>query len=190
VLHTLSRNWWVLVLRGILGIVFGLIAYAMPGVTLGVLVLLFGAYALIDGVFAIVAAVKGKTEGLPWWALLVEGLLGVVAGLVTFAMPGITLIVLLYLVAGWAVVSGVFEILAAIRLRKEIEGEWALVVGGVVSILLGVILVVAPRLGLLAVAWSVGTYAILFGILLLSLGFRLKKLAARPAQGPHASPSR
>jgi uncharacterized membrane protein HdeD (DUF308 family) len=180
VLHTLSRNWWVLVLRGVLGILFGLIAYASPGVTLGALILLFGAYALIDGVFAIVSAVKGKTDGLPWWALLVEGVLGLVAGLVTFAMPGITLLVLLYLVAGWAIVSGVFEIIAAIRLRKEIEGEWALVVGGVISILLGVILLAAPGVGLLAAAYTIGTYAIIFGVLLLLLGLRLRKVAARP----------
>ena len=185
-LHDLTRNWWVLVLRGVAGILFGLGAYAWPGITLGVLVLFFGAYALVDGVFAVMAAVTGRTQGLPWWALLVEGLLGIAAGVITFFMPGITLFVLLYVMAGWAIVTGVFEIVAAARLRREMAGEWMLALSGVVSVVFGVIVFARPVAGLLAVAWLVGTYAVIFGILFLFLGLKLREHAkrtdARPAR--------
>ncbi len=178
-LHELSRNWWALVLRGICGILFGLGAYAWPGLTLGVLVLFYGAYALVDGVFAVIAAVKGRTQGLPWWALLLEGLLGIVVGIITFVAPGITLVALLWVIGIWAIITGIFEIAAAVRLRKEMEGEWVLALSGVVSIIFGLIAFFRPGAGLLAVAWLIGTYAIIFGILLLALGMKLRSHAQR-----------
>ncbi len=170
----LARNWWALALRGLFAILFGLAAFAWPGITLGVLVLLYGAYALADGAFAVAAAVVGGTPGLPWWAMLAEGLFGIGVGVVTFLWPGITLFALLGLIAAWAIVTGVFEIVAAIRLRREIEGEWALGLGGVLSVLFGLGLVVAPGVWTLAVIWLIGAYAIAFGTLLLALAFRLR----------------
>jgi uncharacterized membrane protein HdeD (DUF308 family) len=175
----LARNWWALALRGLFAILFGIAAFAWPGITLGALVLLYGAYALIDGVFAVAEAVVGRTEGLPWWALLLEGVAGIAVGVLTFAWPGITAIVLLYLIAAWAVVTGAFEIAAAIRLRREIRGEWLLALSGVLSIAFGVALVVNPGAGALAVIWLIGAYAIAFGALMLALAFRLRGVAKR-----------
>jgi uncharacterized membrane protein HdeD (DUF308 family) len=185
----LAHNWWALVLRGVFAILFGVMAFAWPGITLGAMVLLYGAYALIDGVFAIVAAVTGRRQGMPWWALLIEGIAGIAIGVMTFAWPGITALVLLCLIAAWATVTGVFEIIAAIQLRKEIRGEWILALSGVLSILLGVLLVSRPTVGLLWIVWMTGAYAIVFGSLLLTLGFRLRRVsrdlaaAISPAEG-------
>ena len=177
---TLAHNWWVLALRGLCAIIFGILAFVWPGVTLGVLVLLYGAYALVDGVLAIIAALsKRQGSGLPWWALLLEGLLGIAAGIVTFVWPGITALFLLFLIAGWAIVTGVFEIIAAIRLRKEIEGELWLALSGILSIIFGVLLFVRPGAGALTVVWLIGAYAIFFGIFLLALAFRLKRFKER-----------
>jgi uncharacterized membrane protein HdeD (DUF308 family) len=175
----LARNWWALALRGLAAVLFGIMAFAWPGMTLGVLVLLYGAYALVDGVLAIIAAVAGRTSGMPWWALLLEGVLGITVGILTFAWPGITALVLLYLIAAWAVATGVFEVVAAIRLRREIRGEWLLALSGIISVLFGIALVINPVGGALAVVWLIGAYAIAFGVLLIALGFRLRGVAKR-----------
>ena len=177
---TLARNWGVLALRGLCAIIFGILAFAWPGITLKVLVLLYGAYALVEGILSIIAAVsKREGSGLPWWALLLEGLLGIAAGIVTFAWPKITALFLLFLIAAWAIVTGIFAIIAAIRLRKEIQGEFWLALSGVLSIVFGVLLFVRPGAGALAVVWLIGSYAIIFGILLLFLAFRLKRFKER-----------
>ena len=136
----------------------------------GALVLLYGAYAFADGVLAI-ALLVGRTVGVPWWALLIEGLAGIGVGIITLLWPGITARVLLYLIAFWAVVTGVFEIVAAIRLRKEIRGEWLLALSGALSVLFGVALIVSPGTGALAVVWLIGAYAIVFGVLMIALRF-------------------
>jgi uncharacterized membrane protein HdeD (DUF308 family) len=175
----LARSWWALALRGLAAVLFGIMAFAWPGMTLGVLVLLYGAYALVDGVLAIIAAVAGRTSGMPWWALLLEGVLGITVGILTFAWPGITALVLLYLIAAWAVATGVFEVVAAIRLRREIRGEWLLALSGIISVLFGIALVINPVGGALAVVWLIGAYAIAFGILLIALGFRLRGAAKK-----------
>jgi len=175
----LARNWWALALRGVAAVLFGIMAFAWPGMTLGVLVLLYGAYALVDGVLAITAALAGRTWGMPWWALLLEGVLGITVGILTFAWPGITALVLLYLIAAWAVATGVFEVVAAIRLRREIRGEWLLALSGVISVLFGIAMVINPVGGALAVVWLIGAYAIAFGVLLIALGFRLRGAAKR-----------
>jgi uncharacterized membrane protein HdeD (DUF308 family) len=176
-MSVLVRNWWALALRGVFAVLFGVMAFAWPGITLGAMVLLYGAYALVDGVFAIAAAVTGRTHGLPVWALVVEGIAGIVIGVMTFAWPGITALVLLCLVAAWAIVTGVMEIVAAIQLRKEIRGEWLLALSGVLSIILGILLVARPTVGLLWIVWMTGAYAIVFGSLLIALGFRLRRLS-------------
>jgi uncharacterized membrane protein HdeD (DUF308 family) len=172
--HALARNWWALVLRGLFAVLFGIAAFALPGITLGALVLLYGAFALVDGIFAVTSVMVGRPRGMPWWTVLVEGLFGIAVGVITFLWPGITALALLYLIAAWAVVTGVLEIVAAIRLREEIEGEWLMVLSGILSVLFGVALVVYPGAGALAVVWLIGAYAIAFGVLLIALAFRLR----------------
>jgi uncharacterized membrane protein HdeD (DUF308 family) len=171
-----TGSWWALLLRGIAAIAFGILAFVWPQITLTVLVFLWGAYALVDGMFAIAAGVKTYGESKRWWVLLLEGLLSVAAGVVAFAMPGITALILLILIASWAIVTGVFEIVAAIQLRKEIKGEWLLALAGVASILFGVLLFINPGAGALTVVWLIGAYAIVFGALLIALGLRLRGL--------------
>jgi uncharacterized membrane protein HdeD (DUF308 family) len=182
VLPVLARNWWALVLRGLAAILFGVLAFAWPGITLFVLVLFFGAYMLVDDIFAIVAAVRAAGEEDRWWLLLVQGILGVLAGLVAIFWPGLTALALLYFIAAWAIVTGIMEIVAAIRLRREIEGEWALALSGALSVLFGVLLVVLPApAGLLSLVWLIGAYAVATGVLLLILGFRVRSEASKEA---------
>lgn len=172
--HALAKNWWMLLLRGIAAIIFGLLALAWPGMTLVTLILFYGAYVLVDGVLAVVAAITGGTLAPRWW-LAVVGLLGIAAGLLTFLMPGITALVLLYFIAGWAIATGVFQIIGAIRLRHEIDNEWFLILGGIISVLFGGAMFAAPGAGALALVTVIGIYAIVIGALLVALSFRLKK---------------
>ena len=175
VLPVLSRNWWALALRGLAAVVFGILAFVWPAITLYVLVLMFGAYMLVDGVLAVVAAVRAAGRESRWWLLLIEGVLGILVGLVTFFQPGLTALALLYLIAAWAVVTGVIEIVGAVRLREEIEGEWALGLSGALSVLFGVLLVVLPApAGLLSLVWLIGAYAVAYGVLLVVLAFRVR----------------
>jgi uncharacterized membrane protein HdeD (DUF308 family) len=176
-LSALSENWWALLLRGLLAVLFGLIALFLPGLTLTVLVLVFGAYALVDGLFAVVAGIRG-TSGHRW-VLIVEGVLGILAGFVALAWPGITALALLYVIAFWAIFTGVAEIAAAVALRREIEGEWALILGGALSVIFGLILAVLPWVGLLSLVWLVGLYAIVFGIALIVVAFRVRGMGGR-----------
>ena len=173
----LARNWWALALRGALAVLFGVMAWIWPDLTVRVLVLLFGAYALVDGVFALYAAFTGAADRR--WALLFEAVVGIGAGIVTFVWPDLTALTLLYIIASWAVITGLFEIVAAVQLRREIEGEVFLALGGLLSILFGVVLIIFPGEGAIALAWLIGTYAIVFGIALIALGFRLRGLADR-----------
>jgi uncharacterized membrane protein HdeD (DUF308 family) len=168
----LAHNWWTLALRGLAAVIFGILAYLWPGITFTVLVLFFGAYALWDGVFALIGAFRAQGERR--WMLILEGLVGIAAGLVTFLWPGAATLAILTIIAAWAIVTGIFEIIAAIRLREEIEGEWFLLLSGLLSVLFGIALAIWPAAGLLAVTWMIGAYAIIFGILLILLGFRLR----------------
>lgn len=172
-LNNLSKYWWLFALRGVFSIIFGILAFVWPGITLGALVILFGVYALIDGVSTLVAAVSGRSENDRWWVMLLEGLVGVAAGVLTFLWPAITAMILLFLIAFWALFTGVLEIIAAIRLRKEIENEWVLGLIGVLSILFGIVMLVNPGAGALALIWVIGSYAILFGVLLLYLAYKV-----------------
>jgi uncharacterized membrane protein HdeD (DUF308 family) len=174
--HSLARHWWLHILRGIAAIVFGILAFAWPGITLVTLVLFYGAYVLVDGVLALAAAVMGGNPMPRWWLALV-GIAGIVAGLLTFVYPGITALVLLIFIAAWAIVLGIFEIYGAIRLRKEIEGEWLLILNGAISVLFGLVLLWRPGAGALAVVWIIGAYAILFGIISVMFGLKLRKHA-------------
>jgi uncharacterized membrane protein HdeD (DUF308 family) len=176
----LSRYWWVLLVRGLLAIAFGLMAYAWPGLTLGVLVLLFGAYALVDGVSSVASAIGGQGTGTPRWHLVLRGLLGIAAGLVTLFVPGLTAMALLLYIAAWAILTGIAEIATAIRLRREIQGEWLLVLCGVSSVVFGGLLIARPGIGALAVVWLIASYAIVYGALVVALAFRARSFGERP----------
>lgn len=186
--NTLRQHWWTLALRGVVAILFGLAAYFWPGAALTTLVALFAVYAGIDGILSLVAAVRRVGDDKHWWLLLLEGLAGIGAAVLTFFYPGITALLLLYFVAAWAVITGVLEIIAAIRLREEIKGEFWLGLSGLLSILFGAALFLMPGPGALAVVWLIATYAVLFGIFLIVLGFRLRN--APPATELNYAPAR
>ena len=172
--EVLSRNWWAILIRGIAAMLFGFLALIWPQGTLLVLVLLFGAYALVDGVFAIAAALRGtRPHGSGW--LLIEGGIGVIIGLVTFFVPAITGLVLLYFIAAWAILTGVAEIAQAILLRRSLSHEWLLIVSGALSVVLGVFLMIFPGAGALGLVWVIGLYALAFGALLIGLSLRLRQ---------------
>jgi uncharacterized membrane protein HdeD (DUF308 family) len=174
--RALADNWWLLLLRGVASIIFGVLAFIWPGLTLVALILLWGAYAIVDGGIALWAAISGRGAVVAsrWW-LAIVGIVGLLAGLVAFASPGLTALVLLMFIAGWAIVIGVMEIWGAIQLRKEIEGEWWLILSGLLSIAFGVLLFARPGSGALALVWIIGTFAILHGCTLIALAFRLKQ---------------
>ncbi|PYN49988.1 MAG: hypothetical protein DME00_07440 [Candidatus Rokuibacteriota bacterium] len=171
----LTRNWWALALRGIFAILLGLAAFVLPGVTLAVLVALFGAYAVVDGVLAIIAGVRAAERHERWWSPVLKGLAGIIAGVLAFIWPALTVLALLYLIAGWAIVTGVLEIVAAVHLHRA-HGEWLLILNGVLSILFGLFVIVWPGAGVLTLVWMIGVYAIVFGAVLLVLAFRLRNL--------------
>ena len=178
-LRHLHKQWGWIALRGVVAVLFGVIALAMPGITLAALVIAWGAYSVADGIVALVAAWQARHDGPQFWSFLGIGLLGIAAGVATFVWPGITQLVLLMVIAGWAVGTGMFEIVAAIRLRKEIQGEWALGLSGALSVLFGLMMFVSPGAGALAVLGLIAAYAIAFGVLLVVLGFRLRSYGTR-----------
>jgi uncharacterized membrane protein HdeD (DUF308 family) len=187
----LILNWWSMLLRGCLAILFGVVTFVWPGISLAFLVLLFGAYTLVDGLIAIFGAVSGRTGAAPRWATLFRGLLGVGVGLVTLFMPGITALALVGLFAAWAFLAGILEVVAALRLRKSIQGEWLLALSGLLSIGLGFILAYRPVAGALAIVLWVGAYALVVGVTEILLAFRLRAFAQHgSSHGPlgHAHP--
>jgi len=165
----LGRRWWMLLLRGITAVLFGLLAFAWPGLTIVVLTAVFAAYALVDGMLALVAGIQAR-----WWSVAIFGAVGVLAGLIAFLAPGLTALTLLFLIAAWAIVRGVLEIAAAIHLRKAISNEWMLIIGGVCSVVFGLILFAQPGSGALAVIWIIGAYSLVIGIFLIILSLRIK----------------
>jgi uncharacterized membrane protein HdeD (DUF308 family) len=175
-LETLKRHWWVPVLRGVVAIIFGMMAFAYPGLTVAVLVLLFGAWVLVDGIFRIIGAIGHRSSDPDWGWQLVIGILGIIIGLLTFHAPAITALALVIYIAAWALMIGATEIVAAIKLRHEIKGEWFLILMGVVSIIFAIMLLWNPLPGALALVWLIGSYAIVFGVLGIIFGFRLRSL--------------
>ena len=171
------HNWWVLALRGLAAVLFGILAFIWPGITIFTLVLLFGAYALVNGILALVISFKGPRRIRRFGSLIFGGLISVAAGVIAFIWPGMTAFSLVIVIAAWAVVNGIAEIAAAIRLRKEITGEWLLVVAGIASILFGIALFLNPFIGALVLVWWIGGFAFAFGILLIVLGFRMRRAA-------------
>jgi uncharacterized membrane protein HdeD (DUF308 family) len=175
--RALADNWWLLLLRGVASILFGILAFIWPGLTLVALIFLWGAYAVIDGGIALWAAISGRAgEMAPRWWLIVVGIVGVLAGLVAFSSPGVTALVLLMFIAGWAIVIGALEIWGAIQLRKEIEGEWWLILSGLLSMAFGILLIARPGSGALALVWIIAAFAVLHGCTLIALALRLKNL--------------
>jgi len=170
----LSRWWWTFILRGLLAIAFGILAFVAPVWGLAILVALFGAWALIDGITSVWTGIRTRSVDRNWWLEILEGLVSIVAGLIAFILPGFAAEVLVILIAVWAIVTGVFQIWAAIRLRERIRGEFWLGLAGVASILFGVILLVFPVQGALALVWLIGSGAIAIGVLLTILGWRLR----------------
>ena len=167
-----TRYWWFVALRGLAAVLFGIAAFAWPGLTLTLLVLWFGAYAVVDGVFELIYAFGPGRPSRGW--LVVEGVASIVIGVITLGWPGISALALLYLIAAWAVVTGIMEIIVAIGFRKVIRNEWLLVISGLASVVFGVVLAIQPGAGALALTWLIGAYAVVFGVLMIALGFRLR----------------
>lgn len=178
-LDNLVRGRWLIGLRGVLAIVFGILAFIWPGLTAVALVFLFAAYAILDGVLTIAAAIRSRETNDRWWLGLLEGLVSIAAGVIAALFPTLAAVTLLFVIAIWAIITGLLELAAAIRLRREIENEWALGLTGVVSIILGVIMILNPGAGLIGFVWAIAGYAILFGILMIILAFRLGRMERR-----------
>jgi uncharacterized membrane protein HdeD (DUF308 family) len=173
-LQDIIRNWWTLALRGLIAIIFGIMALVWPSETLVVLVVLFGVYALVDGIFAIITGAQIGSG-----SFVLEGILGIIAGVLTFLWPGTTALALLWIIALWAIFTGIVEIVSAVQLRKIIKNEFLMILGGILSIAFGVLLFMQPEAGALSVVWIIGIYALVFGVLFISLGFRLRGIGHR-----------
>jgi uncharacterized membrane protein HdeD (DUF308 family) len=176
-----SGMWWALALRSLAAILLGIIAFAMPGPTLAAIVIVFGIYAITDGILAIIAAVRGFRKKERWGPMLIEGIVGIVAGAIAIFWPGIGALALTYLVAAWALVTGAFEIAAAIRLRKAIKGEWLLMILGLLSIVLAVLVAIFPGAGALTIVFWLGAYALAYGVVSLVLALRVRTWTSVPA---------
>jgi uncharacterized membrane protein HdeD (DUF308 family) len=182
-LETLQRGWWLILLRGVLAVAFGIMALVWPGITVLALVFVWGVYAVVDGISEIGLAMRGG-QGLTSagrWALGLLGLLGVAAGVIAFVWPAITALALAYLIGFWAILTGILEIAAAIRLRDEIENEWLMGVSGALSVILGLILIIAPGAGALGLVAVIAVFAIAWGVALIILSFRIRRLGGAPA---------
>jgi len=187
-----SVSWWSLVLRGAVAIIFGILAYLMPGLTLQALVLVFGAYAVVDGAFAIASGIRSDRERGRDWLLVLGGVAGIIAGVLAWILPGMTALVLITIIGAWAIVTGVFEIAAALRLRSVLRHTWIFIVEGVVSVLFGLFVLIAPGAGALALIWLIAAYAIVSGAMLVVFGLRLKSdgsMARAMPSPPAGSPA-
>lgn len=173
----LARNWWALALRGVIAVLFALAAFAMPGLTLTILVYFFAAYLVIDGIFALVAGLRAAERHQRWGMLAAEGIIGLIAGIVIFLWPGLSLLYFVYFAGFWAIVSGVTLLIDALRLHRQ-HGEWWMLLAGLASLVWGVLVVLFPVAGILVWAWWIAAYALIFGIAMLILAFRLR--AHRP----------
>ena len=177
-MNQLARNWWLLALRGVLAILLGVVMVLIPGVTLTALVLLVGAFAFVAGVTNLVAGIRERRKDQRWWGLILQGLVGIAVGIIALAIPLATALTLVALLAAWAIASGALEILVAIRLRREIEGEWLLFLGGGLSVLFGIAIILLPSAGLLALVWIFAAYLFSSGVVLLMAAFRLRRRKA------------
>jgi len=177
-IDVLARNWWALLIRGIVAILFGVFALIWPVAAGAALVILFGAYAFVDGIFAIVSAVRAAEAHERWGAFLFEGIVGLIVAAIVFFEPRAAAIGLYITIAIWAVLTGIFEIIAAVQLRKVLPNDWLLMLGGIASILFGILMVIYPLAGALTVIWLIGAYAVVFGVIMVGFAFRLRSRAA------------
>ena len=173
-IRQLGDAWGWILLRGVASIAFGAMAFLWPGLTIVVLVIMWGAWAFVDGITSLITAWKARDGGKPTWPLVLIGVLGVGAGLITFFAPGVAAVTLLVFIAWWAIITGVFEIVHAIRVRKGIDNEWMLILSGVLSVVVGAYMLSSPAGGALAIVWVIAAWSILLGVLLCSAAFRLK----------------
>jgi uncharacterized membrane protein HdeD (DUF308 family) len=180
-IDALARNWWALLIRGIAAVIFGVLAFLWPGATIVAIGILFGAYAFVDGIFAIIAAIRAAESHQRWWPLVIEGIVGLIIAAITFYDVAITLFALYVTIAVWAIITGIMELIAAVELRKAIRGEIWLALGGIASILFGLLMFWKPFAGALAIIWLIGAYAIVFGITMIALSFRLRSHRSRTA---------
>ena len=177
---SLAKNWWLLLLRGLLAVAFGVLLFTRPSISVAILITFFGAYSLVDGVFSAYSAISQRSQHEHWVLMLVGGLCGIAIGLITFYSPGITAIVLLFYIAIWSIIIGISQIIMAVKLRAEIKGEFWLGLAGLVSVLFGMYLIYNPGAGILSVIWVLAAYAVLFGFLMIALSLRVKGLAKAP----------
>jgi uncharacterized membrane protein HdeD (DUF308 family) len=182
-LNQLAENWWAIALRGVLAIAFGVLAFLWPGLTLIALVFLWGAFAFVDGAFAIASGLRDQDGQGRNWTMVLVGAIGIVAGILAFAIPDITAIALVLLIGAWSLVRGVFEIVVAWQIRREVRDEWVLAVDGIVSVLFGLAVLIFPGAGALALVWAIAAFAIISGVILLVVAFRLRSFRDR-----HATP--
>ncbi|WP_370578150.1 HdeD family acid-resistance protein [Snodgrassella alvi] len=179
--NLLSKNWWIVLLRGIAALIFGLLTWFYPfpatNIAIMIMVIFFGVYVLTDGVMGVAISISGRKSHQDWWLMLIWGIVSILAGILTFFVPGITWLVLITFIAVWALVSGIFQIITAIRLRKTIQGEWWMIVAGILSVLVGIILLIDPVQGSIALTLVIGVYAALFGVMNIALAFRLRRFA-------------
>jgi uncharacterized membrane protein HdeD (DUF308 family) len=173
-IDVLRRNWWMPALRGLIAVIFGILAIIWPGLTVLTLIIFFGAFAIVDGVFAIGTAIWRAEQRMEWWPLLAEGILGIIIGIIAFVWPSLTALGLLYVIGAWAIITGAVEIVAALRLRAMIPNEWFLIVSGALSVLWGLILFIFPGTGAIALVWLIGIFAIIYGVALIAFAMRVR----------------
>lgn len=180
-IDTSARNWWLVILRGILAILFSVAAFAWPQVTIVLMVWMFGIYAILAGLVSVRTGLSRTKTSSRWWAFLLDGLVRIAVGVMALIWPDLATLAIVLLIASWAILTGILEIAAAIRLRYEITSEWLLGLGGIISIVLGVLLLIQPLAGGIAIIWTIAAYAMIFGVLLIVFGFRLRN---RSISGP------
>lgn len=179
--HGLTRNWWLWLIRGIAAIIFGVLAGIWPSVAWITIAILFGAYAFVDGIFALFATVRAAETHQRWWPLLLEGIVGIIIAAITFYDVRITIVALYLTIAAWAFLTGILELVAAIQLRKHISNEIWLIIGGIASIVFGVLMVLYPIIAAITLTYIIAAYAIVFGIIMIGFSLRLRSHASSPA---------
>jgi uncharacterized membrane protein HdeD (DUF308 family) len=179
--EVLKEKWWVLLLRGLIAVAFAVMIWLQPAISLKALIILFGAFAFADGLLGVWGAFSSRKDRDNWWLLMLWGLVGIGIGLITFVAPQVTALALLFYIALWAIVTGILEIIAAVKLRKEIEGEWLLGLAGLLGVVFGILLISRPGVGVLAVLWLIAAYSLIFGVLLVVLAFKVRSLGVKLA---------